>query len=107
RVRHQMLAVDPVFVERSRPRARLDELVPAGAVLHGEKIHAELQLDALRLRRPQAKAHAFRRELRAEGIQGFLLLRGHHRSRSSAAQSLPPMPKASASASTTPARTMR
>src|SRR4051812_16290911 len=103
---NQPFAIDAVLVERSGLRTRLDALEPAVGAFHRQEFAVELQVDPLRPGRPQAKAHAARRDFCAEGIQGFRFL-GHQRSSSSAAQSLPPMPKASASASTMPARTIR
>src|SRR5207237_9713122 len=83
--------------------------------LHRFGAASDDQVDALRGRRPQPEAHAAagpdfgaeRHGMAAGARRQGRFLRGHQRSRNSAAHSRPPRPKASARANTTPARTMR
>src|SRR5579859_6002765 len=112
RIGHELAAIDAVVVERPGAGIAFDELEPAFALrLHGLRLAVDHEVHGLGCRRPQAKAHAARREhFRAEGHgvdASYRLRRGHQRSRNSAAHSRPPRPKASARAKTTPARRMR
>src|SRR2546421_257031 len=107
---NEVLAVYAVAIERSW-FCGMEELEPARIDLwHRYEVLADGQSHVLCGGRPEAKAHALRGHFgperhRVASDQRFL--RGHQRSSSSAAQSLPPSPKASASANTTPASRIR
>src|SRR5258708_6878373 len=116
RIGHELLAVDAVLIQRPSGGVAIDQLEPSAA--HGLQLFAPGRDDQFHLgsgRRPQAKAHAavgqdFGAEghgMAADARRQGRFLRGHQRSRNSAAHSRPPRPKASARAKTTPARRMR
>src|SRR5262245_45524562 len=111
RIGHEQLAVDPVLVQGAGAGLPLDMLEPAVFAFRRKTLPGKDKIDILRPGRPQPKADtAGRQHFGAERHDvpaGYPFLRGHQRSSISAAQSLPPSPKASARANTTPARTMR